>query len=145
MSFNFHEYLPALAGGVLIGLASVLLLWSNGRIAGISGISGGLIGAPAGDRLWRLLFIAGLMLGALLWTLISGHHLVIQPQAGLGLTLLGGVLVGYGTRLSGGCTSGHGVCGLSRHSPRSLAATLIFMSVAALTVYVIHHVLGLAS
>ncbi|HWU67459.1 MAG TPA: YeeE/YedE thiosulfate transporter family protein [Stenotrophobium sp.] len=144
MNFNLYEYLPALAGGILIGLASVLLLWSNGRIAGISGISGGLFGAPSGERLWRLLFVAGLMLGALLWIALSGHPLKIEPQAGVGLTLLGGLLVGYGTRLGNGCTSGHGVCGLSRRSPRSLAAVLIFMFCAGVTVFVIRHVLGVS-
>ena len=142
MNFNLYEYLPALAGGILIGLASVLLLWSNGRIAGISGISGGLFGAPSGERLWRLLFVAGLMLGALLWITLSGHPLKIEPQAGVGLTLLGGLLVGYGTRLGNGCTSGHGVCGIGRLSPRSIAATLAFMAAAIATVFIVRHVVG---
>ena len=145
MTSDLHPYLPALVGGILIGLASTLLLWSNGRIAGISGISGGLFGSPRGERLWRLLFISGLMLGALLWVALSGHALRIQPQAGAGLTLLGGVLVGYGTRLGNGCTSGHGVCGLSRRSPRSLAAVLVFMFCAGVTVFVIRHVLGVST
>ncbi|MGH8539229.1 MAG: YeeE/YedE family protein [Stenotrophobium sp.] len=145
MIINPHDLALALAGGLLIGVATVLLLWSSGRIAGISGISGGLLGASGGDRLWRWLFLAGLLFGGLIWMLLTRAPLRIEPQAGVALTIVGGLLVGYGTRLGNGCTSGHGVCGLSRRSPRSLAATVTFMLCAGITVYLIRHVFGVAS
>ena len=115
MTIDWTHFTPwrSLAGGALIGLAAVLLMAFNGRIAGISGVVGGLLGrSAAGDRLWRGLFIAGL-------------------------------LVGLGTRYAAGCTSGHGVCGLSRGSPRSLAATAAFMAAGFLTVHVLRHVLAI--
>ena len=132
----------ALAGGALIGLAAVLLLWLNGRIAGISGIAGGLWFAPRSERSWRWLFLAGLMLGAGLWAVLAPQ----PPRQGfpVSLLLLAGLLVGYGTSMCGGCTSGHGVCGLARLSPRSLAATGMFMLTAAATTYVVRHLLALA-
>ena len=129
-----------LIGGALIGLAAVLLLALNGRIAGVSGILGGLITSNSrGERFWHLAFIFGLIAGAGLYVLARGG-LPPELQAG-GLTLLlAGLLVGVGTRLGSGCTSGHGVCGLARRSPRSLVATMIFMVTAALTVFLTRHV-----
>lgn len=129
----------ALVGGGLIGLASVLMLVLLGRIAGISGILGGLV-TGSSDRLWRITFLLGLVLGALLWRLVSGS-LTVQMQAGGWQLLLAGVLVGFGTRLGSGCTSGHGVCGVARVSPRSIAATLTFISTGVATVYVVRHLL----
>ena len=129
-----------LIGGALIGLAAVLLLALNGRIAGVSGILGGLITSTSrGERFWHLAFIFGLIAGAGLYVLARGG-LPLELQAG-GLTLLlSGLLVGVGTRLGSGCTSGHGVCGLARRSPRSLMATMTFMVTAALTVFLTRHV-----
>jgi uncharacterized protein len=131
--------LGGLIGGALIGLAAVLLLALNGRIAGISGILGGLITSTGrGDRFWRCAFIFGLLAGAGLYALTSGLPLELQAR---GPTLLvAGLLVGFGTRLGSGCTSGHGVCGLARRSPRSLRATMVFMVAAALTVFLTHHI-----
>ena len=131
--------LGGLIGGALIGLAAVLLLALNGRIAGISGILGGLITSTGrGDRFWRCAFIFGLLAGAGLYALTSGLPLQLQAR---GPTLLvAGLLVGVGTRLGSGCTSGHGVCGLARRSPRSVQATMVFMVAAALTVFLTHHI-----
>lgn len=134
----------ALAGGALIGLAAVLLLWCNGRIAGVSGIAGGLWFAPRGEHAWRWLFLLGLVLGAGLWALLSPTPVVPRQGFPLSLLLLAGLLVGYGTSMSGGCTSGHGVCGIARLSTRSIAATLVFMITGAATTYVVRHLLGVA-
>jgi uncharacterized protein len=124
-------------GGMLIGSAAVLLLLLNGRIAGVSGILGGLLATTSGgERVWRLAFLAGLPAGAALHRFYSGA-LPVELQAGAALVLLAGVLVGIGTGMSSGCTSGHGVCGLARLSARSLAATGTFMTSAMLTVYVV--------
>lgn len=128
-----------LLGGILIGLAAAILLAVNGRIAGVSGIlSGAVTARDRFDRSWRLLFIVGLILGAALYRFFSGA-LPVQLQAGLPTLLAAGLLVGFGTRLGSGCTSGHGVCGLARLSPRSLAATITFMLFGVLTVYVTRH------
>jgi uncharacterized membrane protein YedE/YeeE len=130
-----------LIGGVLIGCAADLLLLFNGRIAGISGILGGLIsGSSWAERSWRLAFIGGLIGGAAFYSFFA-NGLSVQLQAGPPTLALAGLLVGLGTRLGSGCTSGHGVCGLARRSPRSLAATLLFMAVAALTVFLTRHLL----
>ena len=133
--------LSALAGGMLLGLASCLLLGINGRIAGISGIVGGLVSGAGGDRAWRLVFVAGLLCGPLLYAAGTGSYPAVALDAPVGVTVLAGLLVGMGTRLGGGCTSGHGVCGLARLSRRSAAATATFMSTAALTVFLIRHAL----
>ncbi len=126
-------------GGMLIGLATVLLLALNGRIAGVSGILSGAVTAPDRfDRSWRLLFILGLMAGAALYRVFSGA-LPVQIEAGTPTLVVAGLLVGFGTRLGSGCTSGHGVCGLARLSPRSLAATITFMLFGMLTVYLTRH------
>jgi len=137
-----HPFLAALLGGVLIGLASALLLLFNGRIAGISGIAGGLLAPVRGEWGWRAAFIGGLVAGGVLLRALFPQVLGAPVVTGLGVTVLAGLLVGFGTRLGSGCTSGHGVCGLSRGSPRSLAATLTFMATAGLTVFVVRHVLG---
>jgi len=129
----------ALVGGILIGVATLLLLAANGRMAGISGIAGGLLNPRPGEIAWRGLFLAGLVLGAGAYGLF--RQVNIQFQAGLPVLILGGVLVGYGTQLGRGCTSGHGICGVARLSPRSIAATLIFMVCAAVTVYLLRHVI----
>jgi uncharacterized membrane protein YedE/YeeE len=134
----------ALAGGLLIGLSAVLLLWFNGRIAGVSGIVGGLWFGAAADRAWRLAFVAGLMLGAGLW--VHGVGAVPPPRPGFptALLVLSGLLVGYGTALGGGCTSGHGVCGVARLSRRSMSATAMFLAVAFVTTFVVRHLLRIA-
>lgn len=132
-----QSWLHAAMGGALIGLAAALLLWLNGAIAGISGLFGSLLLGPrGGERAWRLAFIVGLPLGAALFAWFNGG-LAVHPQTGLLGMLLGGLAVGFGTRLGNGCTSGHGVCGLARLSPRSLAAVLVFMGTAVLTVLAI--------
>lgn len=131
----------AAAGGALIGLAAVLLMLLNGRIAGVSGIVEGVL-APAKDSAgWKFAFIGGLILAPLVYALIAGMPENVYPHS-TALVLAGGLLVGFGTRLGGGCTSGHGVCGLARLSKRSLVATVTFMSVAIVTVFILHRVFG---
>jgi len=132
----------ALIGGVLIGTAVTLLLWLNGRVAGISSIAGGLLPPVRGDAGWRIAFLCGLAIGAALWRATGGAPQAIEVTGSLPVLLAGGLLVGFGTRVGGGCTSGHGVCGLARLSPRSLVATLIFMATAGLTVYAVRHLAG---
>jgi uncharacterized membrane protein YedE/YeeE len=132
---------PALIGGVLIGMASVLLLALNGRIAGISGILGGLLPPTAGDTTWRLAFIAGLMLaglGFVYW----GDLQAIQIETETPVLIIAGLLVGVGTRIGSGCTSGHGICGIGRLSPRGIVATAIFIAVAMVTVFITRHAIG---
>jgi uncharacterized membrane protein YedE/YeeE len=129
----------ALVGGALIGLAASLLLLLNGRVLGITGIVAGLSGP---DARWRILFVAGMILGGLaVARVVPGAFTSTVHLPGLTL-IAGGVLVGFGTRLANGCTSGHGVCGIARLSPRSLAATAVFMGTGALAVFVMRHVLG---
>ena len=134
--------LSALIGGILIGLSATLLLWTTGRVAGISGIVGGLLRPTAAEIPWRVAFIVGLIAAPLLYRAVGGTTPAIAVTPSLALAILGGLLVGYGTRLGGGCTSGHGVCGLARLSPRSLVATIAFLLVALVTVFVTRHVLG---
>lgn len=132
----------ALVGGALIGAAAVLLMALEGRIAGISGIVGGLLPPePAADRSWRLAFLVGLVLGPVLVAATTGRSSIGAPAVGAVGALLAGLCVGVGTGLGSGCTSGHGVCGLARLSPRSLVATLTFMAAAGLTVLLVRHVL----
>jgi len=129
-----------LIGGLLIGLAATLLLLVNGRIAGISGILAGLITSKfTSEWFWRAAFVIGLVGGAALYAWLRGA-MPLQQQAGHALLLLAGLLVGFGTRTGSGCTSGHGVCGLARRSPRSLAATATFIACGILTVYLMRHV-----
>jgi uncharacterized membrane protein YedE/YeeE len=134
--------ISSLAGGLLIGTAASLLLWLNGRIAGISNISRGLLGRTKGDTLWRVLFLGGLVAGAGLFYLMFGHAPQARTEFPGWLLGIAGVLVGFGTSLANGCTSGHGVCGLGRLSPRSLVATLVFLVTGILTAFVIRHLLG---
>jgi uncharacterized membrane protein YedE/YeeE len=122
-------------------MSAVLLMGTLGRIAGISGIASGLV-AGASDRGWRVAFVVGLMAGPLLLLLLRGDSGIGAPQVSLPLMAVAGLLVGFGTRLGGGCTSGHGVCGMARLSPRSLAATMVFMVVGVATVFVMRHLLG---
>jgi uncharacterized membrane protein YedE/YeeE len=137
------EFTPwaAALGGLLIGLAASLLRLSSGRIAGVSGICGRLLARSTGDRGWRLCFLAGLPLGALAVEAFRGE-LPIQIVASPVALVVAGLLVGFGTQLGNGCTSGHGVCGLARGSRRSLAATLTFMASGAITVFLARHVVG---
>ncbi|MCS4505707.1 hypothetical protein KBTX_02153 [wastewater metagenome] len=139
------EPVPALAGGILIGLAATILLWLNGRIAGISGIAAGAMEEHGGERLWRLLFLAGMIAGAGAVYVLWPAGAVLHSGLPLWAVLAAGVLVGFGTRLGSGCTSGHGVCGLGRLSPRSLIAVITFMATSIVTVFVVRHVLGVAS
>jgi uncharacterized membrane protein YedE/YeeE len=130
-----------LIGGLLIGLAATLLLLLNGRLSGISGIVGGLLAPESSDAAWRLAFVAGLLVGALAYMLATGDALLLEMQASLPVLVAAGLLVGFGTRLGSGCTSGHGICGLARLSRRSIVATSVFFVVAILTVYLTHHVI----
>ena len=136
------EPLPALLGGALIGLSASLVLLSHGRVAGISGIFGGLLRAQPTETTFRGWFLAGLLLAGLVARIASPESIALASHAGLGLTALAGVLVGFGTSMGNGCTSGHGVCGLSRQSRRSLFATVTFMAAGALAVFVVRHVSG---
>jgi uncharacterized membrane protein YedE/YeeE len=138
--YNFTP-LPAAAGGLLIGTAAALLLLLRGRIAGISGIVGGLLQPTPGDIVWRLLFVVGMMTAPLLSWLYVGRLPVVTAAVSDQALVLAGLLVGFGTRLGSGCTSGHGVCGLARRSLRSLVALLTFMATAAVTVFILRHVL----
>ena len=138
---NFTPY-ASLIGGILIGCSATLLLWMNGQIAGISGIFRGAIKMRTPDRLWRILFLIGLVLGGSIWWYGMGPNFVPRVDFPIPVLVAGGVLVGFGSRIGNGCTSGHGVCGLGRTSGRSLASTLTFFSVALATTFVIRHVLG---
>lgn len=134
--------IPSLIGGILIGLAAGAMLLFDGKIAGISGIVGGLLRPVAGETLWRGCFIAGLLAGGLLLRLLDPAAYAFTLQRSAGAIVLAGLLVGFGTRLGNGCTSGHGVCGISRLSPRSIIATVTFIAVGALTVFIVNHVFG---
>lgn len=143
MSIDFAHFTPgtALIGGLIIGLAAAVLVLGNGRIAGISGIVGGLLQRPRGDMDWRIAFLVGLI-GAPVIAALLGYPVVPDIAAGWGEVLAAGFLVGIGTRYAGGCTSGHGVCGLSRGSQRSLVATPTFMAAGIVTVFIVRHVVG---
>jgi len=144
MTIDWNAFTPwsALAGGVLVGIAVAMFALLNGRIAGISGVVAGLLKPTAGDVAWRLAFVIGLVGSPLLYALFA---VLPKPQiaAEYGALVLAGLLVGIGTRYGSGCTSGHGVCGLSRLSPRSLFATLAFMAAGFATVFIARHLLGL--
>jgi hypothetical protein len=133
----------AAIGGVLIGIAAALLLWLNGRIAGASNIAGGIL-PWSRDSVWRLLFLAGLVGGAALHYFFLGGAPSARHAFPAWLLALGGLLVGFGTSLGSGCTSGHGVCGIGRLSPRSLVATLIFVGVAMIVTFVVRRLAGIA-
>jgi uncharacterized membrane protein YedE/YeeE len=130
-----------LVGGLLIGLAAALLLLLNGRISGISGIVGGMLAAKSSEVGWRLVFVVGLLLGAFIYMLATGGAISVRMQASVPVLVAAGLLVGFGTRLGSGCTSGHGLCGIARLSRRSIVASAVFFGVAMLTVFLTHHAL----
>jgi uncharacterized membrane protein YedE/YeeE len=138
---NFTPF-SALIGGALIGLAAVILWTANGRVAGISGIVGGLVTPAAGDAGWRIAFLLGLCGAPLVYWAAGGGLPSITISSSLPLLVAGGLLVGFGTRLGGGCTSGHGVCGMARLSPRSLTATLVFMGAGFAATFAVRHLVG---
>lgn len=149
MTIDWTQFSPwsALLGGALIGLAASLLLLANGRIAGISGILSGLLGPADGNRRWQTGFVLGLLAAPTLWALVAPGglplvRLAVSGPADWAVLSVGGLLVGFGTRLANGCTSGHGVCGLARLSRRSLAAVLVFMASGFATVFIARHALG---
>jgi uncharacterized membrane protein YedE/YeeE len=133
------DWATALLGGVLIGLAASLLLWLNGRVAGVSGILNGVVFSSAGDTEWRVAFLMGLIAaGGLYMALVPGASLPRTDYSRAGL-IVAGLLVGFGTRMGNGCTSGHGVCGLGRLSLRSLVAVITFMATAIVTTFIVRH------
>lgn len=141
---DWNTFTPwsALGGGLLIGCAAALYVLLNGRIAGVSGVLGGLLRPHPADISWRVAFIAGLVVTPVMLA-VFGHPLIVPMESSYGALILAGLLVGIGTRLGSGCTSGHGVCGISRFSPRSMVATACFMAAGFATVYVVRHLLGL--
>ena len=143
MTIDWIHFTPwtSLAGGVLLGIASALFILLNGRVLGVSGILGSLLRPQKGDTGWRLFFLAGLLVAPTLWALFS-PAVVPRIAAGWPVLMIAGLLVGWGTRYGSGCTSGHGVCGLSRLSPRSLVATLAFMGAGFVTVLLARHLLA---
>ena len=143
MQIDWNHFTPwaALGGGLLLGLAAAAFILLHGRILGISGIVGGLIRPRRKDVAWRIAFVLGMLAAPVLYRLTVGVH-EVRIDASWGMVVLAGLLVGVGTRYGSGCTSGHGVCGLSRLSPRSLAATLTFMAAGFATVFVLRHLLG---
>ena len=145
MTIDWTHFTPwaSLAGGVLLGIASALFILANGRILGISGIVGGLLRPKSGDGGWRIAFLLGMLAApvTLQWLAPAGFLSAPRIEAGVAAVVVAGLLVGYGTRLSSGCTSGHGVCGLSRLSPRSMVATGTFMAAGFAIVFVIKHLL----
>jgi len=136
--------LSALAGGLLIGSAAVLLLWLNGRIAGVTGMITGLLVKPSTAPGWRLLFLVGLVAGAATYSWL-GHSTPLRQGFPTPLLIVAGLLTGYGTAQANGCTSGHGVCGMARLSVRSVVATGTFLSVAIATTYVMRHLAGVGA
>ena len=143
MTIDWSNFTPwsSLAGGILLGVASALFVLANGRILGISGIVGGLLRRKPGDAGWRIAFVLGMLAAPAVWSLFAAPAKV-QVDAGWMAVVIAGLLVGVGTRYGAGCTSGHGVCGLSRLSPRSLVATLAFMAAGFAVVYVVRHLFG---
>jgi uncharacterized membrane protein YedE/YeeE len=135
-----NTYLLPLTGGILLGLSAIWLLLSLGRVAGISGIAWGSIAGP--ERGWRWLFLMGLLLGGLLTHTVIGQPVPDKSTAPIWLIAISGLLVGIGTRMGSGCTSGHSVCGLGRRSPRSMAATLTFMTLGVVTVFIMQNLMG---
>ena len=143
MSIAWNAFTPAsaLIGGAIIGAAAALFAVLNGRIAGVSGILGGLARPQAGDISWRIAFVAGLVAAPLAWRLLAALP-EIRVDASVPVLVAAGLLVGVGTRYGGGCTSGHGVCGVARLSPRSIVATLAFIAAGFATVYVARHLIS---
>lgn len=143
MTIDWVHFTPwaSLAGGILLGLAASLFLLLNGRVLGISGILGGLVRPRTGDIGWRVAFVAGLLVAPTVWYLFA-EPVTPRIEAAGAMLMVAGLLVGWGTRYASGCTSGHGVCGISRLSRRSLVATLTFMAAGFATVFVVHHVVA---
>lgn len=145
MTIDWANFTPwmSLSGGILLGIASAVFILINGRILGISGILGGLLAPKTGDVGWRIAFVLGMLAAPITLSLLTPDDFLSAPriEAGYVMIVIAGLLVGYGTRLGSGCTSGHGVCGLSRLSPRSLVATGIFMAAGFAIVFVIRHLL----
>jgi uncharacterized membrane protein YedE/YeeE len=143
MTIDWAAFTPwsALIGGVVIGIAAAILALFNGRVAGISGIVGGLLRPAFPDLTWRAAFIAGLLLAPAAYAIFRARP-VVTIDAGYPTLIIAGLLVGVGTRYAAGCTSGHGVCGVSRASPRSIVATLTFMAAGVVTVYLVRHALN---
>ena len=141
---NFSPY-SAMAGGALIGISVTLLLLFTGRIAGISGIMNGVFNAAKSDIIWRLLFLAGLILGAFIFQLLLPNFNTPRQNYPILLLGTGGFLVGFGARMANGCISGHGICGIANLSIRSIVATIIFMTAGMATVYIVRHVLVLSA
>ena len=133
--------LSGLLGGLLIGLAAAVLLLLNGRLSGISGIVGGLLAPRSSEVGWRVVFIVGLLLGALGYLLATGGPFPVRMQASVPVLIVAGLLVGFGTRLGSGCTSGHGVCGIALPSKRSIVASAVFFGVAIITVFLTRHMI----
>ena len=144
MLIDWNNFTPwsAISGGVMLGIASALFILLNGRIAGICGILGGLYRPQRNDVGWRVAFIIGLILAPLAWATVNTLP-NINIEASNGLLAISGLIVGISTRYGSGCTSGHGVCGISRLSPRSIIATLAFMGTGFLTVFIVRHVLAI--
>lgn len=139
------EFTPllSLAGGVLIGLSAVLLMLAQGRIMGATGILSGLIaGSAPGDKGWRAAMVAGMIAGPLVVLAVSGQMPAVEVPVSWPMIMVGGFVVGIGVTFGSGCTSGHGVCGMARLSPRSIVATVTFMIASGITVYVIRHAMG---
>lgn len=134
--------ISALIGGAMIGIAAAVLLWLNGRVAGISGIFSGVLMPQSGDTAWRALFLFGLIAGASLYVALNPSGYVPRTGFPMALLIVGGFLVGFGTRMGSGCTSGHGICGVARLSVRSLIATAAFVLSGMVTVFVVRHVVG---
>ena len=143
MTIDWNNFTPwtSLAGGILLGLAAAIFILVTGRILGISGIVGGLLRPKSGDVGWRLAFVLGMLVAPVLYLLVA-DPVAVRIDAGWATLVIAGLLVGVGTRFGSGCTSGHGVCGLSRLSLRSLVATLAFMGAGFVTVYLIRHLLA---
>lgn len=141
---NFTPY-TALSGGLLIGLSATIMLLFNGRITGISGMLSGLLPPIQGEWLWRLCFLLGMIIGAVIFVRFFPESFVVRTNFPIGLLILAGFLVGFGTRLGNGCTSGHGICGIARLSLRSIIATLVFMTSGGISVFIIRHLIGINS
>jgi uncharacterized membrane protein YedE/YeeE len=144
MNIDWHHFTPwaSLIGGLLLGVASAAFILINGRILGISGILGGLLPPKVGDISWRVAFLLGMLAAPTVFMALAPAGFASEPRidAGFWTVIVAGLLVGIGTRYASGCTSGHGVCGLSRLSPRSLVATLSFMGAGFFTVYIVRHI-----
>lgn len=143
---DFPSWIRAAIGGVMIGIAAAVLFAFNGRIAGVSGVLGSLIfGRGDGQTPWRTLFLGGLVLGAAVVGLARGDLGQVALETGWTGMIIAGLIVGFGTRMGGGCTSGHGICGIGRLSQRSIVATCTFMAAGFVTVYILRHVIGSGS